>query len=114
MKLPDCVFEDPASFHTATEYEGGNRICSGVEFTGKIGYGSYLGPHTSLPQTCIGRYCSIAQNVLLAAGRHPTERFVSTHPAFFSTAQQAGFTYTEETREALKEKFLAWAKEYFA
>ena len=25
-----------------------------------------------------------------------------------------GFTYTEETREALKEKFLAWAKEYFA
>jgi len=30
-------------------------------------------------------------------GRHPVSRYVSTHPAFFSTAKQAGFTFVDQT-----------------
>ena len=95
---PDCFFEDPSCFDPSSEYEGGNRISRGTGFSGKIGYGSYIGPDSKLPNTIIGRYCSIAQNVQLAAGRHPSRTFVSTHPAFFSVMKQAGFTYVDRQK----------------
>jgi acetyltransferase-like isoleucine patch superfamily enzyme len=43
----------------------------------------------------IGRYCSIAADVVTIHGRHPTSGFVSTHPAFYSMREQAGFTYVQ-------------------
>jgi acetyltransferase-like isoleucine patch superfamily enzyme len=36
--------------------------------------------------------------VRVVVGRHPTKNFVSTHPAFFSTQAQAGFTFVAENR----------------
>ncbi len=32
------------------------------------------------------------------AGNHPTKRFVSVHPAFYSTLKQCGFTYVSENK----------------
>lgn len=98
QKAPDSYFADISSFDPFSEYEGGNNICSGVTFDGKIGYGSYIGPNSTLSKTSIGRYCSIAQSVQLAAGRHPSSQFVSTHPAFFSTLKQSGFSYVNEQK----------------
>ena len=73
-------------------YEGGNVIHARTYFRGDMGYGSYLGMHCSITGR-IGRYCSIAEGVKVVNGRHPTDTFVSTHPAFFSVRKQAGFTY---------------------
>ena len=83
-----------------TTLEGYNNI--GINSNIKnssLGYGSYIGNNCYLPHTKIGRYCSIASNVSVIIGTHPTNKFVSSHPSFFSTRKQAGFSFVD------KEKF---------
>lgn len=79
------------------ECEGMNVFGSNTSFRGKIGYASYVGTNCSLDAQ-IGRYCSIGSTVKVITGKHPTRRFVSTHPAFYSLKKQAGFTYVSENR----------------
>ncbi|RGS74952.1 CatB-related O-acetyltransferase [Coprococcus sp. AF21-14LB] len=74
-------------------FEGNNVIGSGTHFKGTLGYGSYIGNNSEINGK-IGKYCSIANNVHVIMGMHPTEIYVSTHPCFFSNKCQAGFTYT--------------------
>lgn len=61
-----------------------------------IGFGTYLGSYNTLYDVEIGKFCSIGSHINFAIGRHPVDKFVSTHPAFFSTKKQAGFTYVNE------------------
>src|SRR5512133_75665 len=80
-----------------TTYEGRNRVYKKVSIGNcNIGYGSYVGPNTTLLHTEIGRYCSIGPNVRTIIGKHPSKFFVSTCPAFFSLMKQNGFTFTDE------------------
>ena len=60
-----------------------------------IGFGSYTGSKCLIKNTKIGRYTSIGSNVVCIFGKHPSSTFVSTHPAFFSLREQAGFTYVQ-------------------
>lgn len=77
------------------KFEGMNILNKNVEFKGRLGYGTYIGADSSI-NAVIGRYCSIASHVVTIGGTHPTSNFVSTHPAFFSTKKQAGFTYVNK------------------
>jgi len=77
-----------------SELEGGNTILDGTTFNGRLGFGSYLGEHCQINGS-VGRFCSIAADVVTIAGRHPISEFVSTHPAFYSLKEQAGFTYVK-------------------
>jgi len=77
--------------------EGLNKILPKSEISGsRIGIGSYIGRNCVLPQTLIGRFCSLAGNIKVIRGSHPSNTFVSTHPAFFSPLKQAGFTFSEK------------------
>ena len=76
-------------------FEGQNNVWDNATFSGYMGYGSYIG-HSSIISGKIGRFSSIAYDVKTIFGNHPTSKFVSTHPAFFSTAKQTGFTYVSE------------------
>ncbi len=79
--------------------EGNNVFERNSSITGSsIGYASYLGAGTNIQKAKIGRYCSIGPNVQCVFGKHPTNTFVSTHPAFFSTRKQSGFTYINEQK----------------
>ena len=79
--------------------QGKNKMGKDAElFHSEIGYGSYLSAYSKLQYTKIGKYCSIGKNVESVFGKHPTKDWVSTHPAFFSTRKQAGFTYTDKER----------------
>ena len=78
-------------------FEGCNTIGEGAFFTGSIGYGSYIG-RASRINASIGRYCTISENVATVLGTHPVGDFVSVHPAFFSAAGQAGFTYVDTNK----------------
>ena len=79
----------------STKFEGHNKILSNVILDKvNIGYGTYIGNNSIFYNTVIGRYCSIGSNIKTIVSTHPTNKFVSTHPAFFSTKKQAGFTYT--------------------
>lgn len=79
----------------AVYFEGNNRIGRNASFRGRLGYGSYMGDRCSI-NAIIGKYCSIASDVVTISGSHPTQNFVSTHPAFFSIRKQAGFTYVSQ------------------
>lgn len=80
-----------------TMFEGKNKIGANCNISGSyIGLGSYIGNNSIITETQIGRYCSIANDVHVIHGFHPTEKFLSTHPAFYSITKQAGFTFTKE------------------
>lgn len=79
-----------------TTFEGQNIVNRQTSITNsRIGFGTYIGEKSHIINTIIGRYCSIASNVKVIADTHPTFKFVSTHPAFFSINKQAGFTYVD-------------------
>jgi acetyltransferase-like isoleucine patch superfamily enzyme len=72
-------------------------ICNNVTFgkynwTGKyvamenvsLGDFSYVSSNSVILEASIGKFCSIGPNVKVAPGKHPTKKFVSTHPALFS------------------------------
>lgn len=81
-------------------FEGRNIISEGVSLTGhsSVGYGSYIGAYSKLCDAEIGRYTCISSYVSLVGGKHPTNNWVSIHPAFFSVQKQSGFTYVTEQK----------------
>jgi acetyltransferase-like isoleucine patch superfamily enzyme len=79
-----------------SKFEGSNVLNENVFFDGYLGYASFIGSNSYFVKSNIGRFCSIASEVKVIIGNHPSKVFVSTHPAFFSTRKQAGFSYTKE------------------
>lgn len=85
-----------AVFNKKTSFEGSNKIHKGaIVSNSDIGYGTYIGENTQLANCKIGRYCSIGSNVKVISATHPTQKFVSTSPMFYSTLKQTGCTYCE-------------------
>lgn len=77
--------------------EGSNYFGDYTSFTSsEIGFASYVSENSFFQKTKIGSYTSIGPNVRCVFGNHPANTFVSTHPAFFSTRKQAGFSYTDK------------------
>lgn len=62
---------------------------------------SKLGDFTYIAENCIlngvtfGKFCSIGPNTRMGMGMHPVNVFVSTHPAFYSTKNQAGVSFAD-------------------
>ena len=83
------------------QVEGMNKIYSHSSFGGILGYGSYIGHHSSLTAK-IGRFCSISNHVICNAGIHPFQApFATTSPCFFSLRKQNGATFA--TQQMLNE-----------
>lgn len=63
----------------------------------KVAYGdySYSAMNVTMMNCNIGKFCSIAQGVSIGLGKHPLENFVSTHPSFYSTNKQCGFSFSD-------------------
>lgn len=86
-----------AYVNRSTVFEGANVIHNGSTLSNTfVGYATYVGANSTIPFARIGRYCSVADNVVVVAYTHPSSRFISTHPAFFSLLKQCGFTYVEK------------------
>lgn len=85
------------NFNMLTEFEGNNYLSDHSSLTSSfIGFASYLGAKTEISNAKIGRYTSIGPNTNCIHGQHPSNTFVSTHPAFFSKRAQVGFTFVKE------------------
>ena len=82
---PDCNFEEHVTIY------GGCRILSS-----SFGKMTYVGQGSRIAHAKIGKFCSISQEVVIGPGKHPTDRFFSTHPVFFSTKGQSGKTYVKQ------------------
>ena len=59
---------------------------------------SYIGSRCTLIGTDIGSFCSIAADVRIIAGEHPTKTWVSTHPSFYSKNCVTGISFVEEDK----------------
>lgn len=82
-----------------SKFEGRNRIGrNSIIINSSFGYGSYIGNYCVITNARIGRFCSIASNVELIVGTHPTKDFVSTHPSFFSLNPPTGESFVRECR----------------
>lgn len=85
-------------FNIHNYFEGYNVIGQNVIMgTSHIGLGTYIADASVIKNTFIGKFCSIGSNIQTGMGVHPSKEFVSTHPAFFSTQMQAGFSFVNET-----------------
>lgn len=72
----------------------------------KIGDFSYLAQNATINNTSIGKFCSIGPNLISGWGVHPTNG-ISTHPMFYSTLKQNGFTLSNEDKiEEIKPIFI--------
>lgn len=88
----ECLIERDAVVYGACAFEGKNKISPNAHVTHtSMGYGSYIGKNSVFSHTVIGRFCSIGDDVKLVRATHPIDDFVSTHPAFYSTATRSSF-----------------------
>ena len=79
-----CNIHWHTEIDTKTQFEGCNTVMPHVGLTDcKIGYMSYIGNNTIFFKTDIGRFCSIADNVTIIFGEHPSSVFASTSQAFY-------------------------------
>lgn len=79
-------------------FEGGNFCGRNVELKGsKIGYGTFINENSEFRMVKCGRFCSIAKNVTVGFGMHPTSQNITTSPYFYSdTTKLYGFKYTDK------------------
>ncbi len=77
-------------------FEGCNTLGEKSVFAGKMGYGSYLSSRCKI-EGKIGRYTSIAPDVVCSRGVHPYRSpYVATSPMFYSTNRITGDTYAKK------------------
>ncbi len=82
-------------------FEGMNVIWSNTTFKGTMGLGSYIGADSVITAK-VGRFTSIATEVLTIFGTHPyTYPYATTSPAFFSMRGQCGKNFAK--RQIVKE-----------
>jgi acetyltransferase-like isoleucine patch superfamily enzyme len=61
-----------------------------------LGNFTYVASNTKINRTRIGKFCSIGPNCQIGIGKHPSNKFVSTHPIFYSTRKQAQITFSDK------------------
>jgi acetyltransferase-like isoleucine patch superfamily enzyme len=62
-----------------------------------IGNYTYISENSIINNTIIGKFCSIGPNLISGWGTHPTNG-ISTHPMFYSIAEQNGMTLSSENK----------------
>lgn len=63
-----------------------------------IGKMTYIANNCNFVNTSFGKYCSIGPECRVIFGDHPTNTFVSTHPAFYSFQRPAGKCYVSTNK----------------
>lgn len=95
----NSIVEKKVDLYHGCVCEGHNRIVTRTMLVHtKMGFGSYIGSDCEFHNCSVGRYSCVGQRVRIIIGDHPTNTFVSIHPAFYSTRRQAGFSYVNENK----------------
>lgn len=58
---------------------------------------TYISNNTKIANTKIGKFSSVGPDVTIGLGKHPSRKFVSTHPIFFSKRSQAGISFADKS-----------------
>jgi acetyltransferase-like isoleucine patch superfamily enzyme len=57
---------------------------------------TYVAMNTRISNAKIGSFCSIGFNVIIGTGCHPSSKFVSTHPIFYSSLKQSQVAFADK------------------
>lgn len=104
IQTKNVYFSPKANIDQHAVFEGQNKIGTNSWFDGYMGFGSYIGAECII-KAKVGRYCSIGHKVSVLTGTHPSHKFVSTNPVFFSLGLQNGTTYI--SKQKFKEEVYA-------
>ena len=90
---PGCTIEHGAPIGGRFSYGAGVVICAGARLhdVDIAGY-SYVGVASQIQYASIGRFCSIAPEVRIGLGRHPTG-LVSTYPGLYRSGASAAVRF---------------------
>lgn len=84
-------------FSPTTTFGGWNKVHKGsVVSSSCIGRYTFIGTDSYMPESFIGSFCSIGNNVQVIAETHPSRDFLSTSPVFYSTNIPCGKTFAKE------------------
>lgn len=107
------IFHSKVKINKSTVFEGHNAIHQNTEIRGSyIGMGTYIANNSILRKVKVGRFCAIGDNLKTGLGLHPLKKYVSIHPAFFSTKEQAGFTFVNN-QSFEEHKYVDELKKYY-
>lgn len=82
-----------------SDFEGKNSVALGSSVIDSyMGYGTYCASNCFIRNTKIGRYCCIGKNVRIIDVTHPSKKFVSVHPAFFSKQNVVDLSYVSSNK----------------
>lgn len=62
-----------------------------------LGNFSYIGKNSVLNNVTIGKFTCISSDVICGLGKHPSRKFVSIHPIFYSTQRQSKITFSPKS-----------------
>lgn len=94
--IKKCIFEKGSSVDLHSVLEGENKIGYRTKIRNSmIGKGSYISGYSEIENCIIGRYCSIGPRVNVLLGTHPTTKYVSTHPSFYSVNSPIKSSFVE-------------------
>lgn len=98
-KIPKTCRVIPSKDISQLKCEGYNTIAENViAHNCELGFASGISKWSMLYNTKIGRYTVMAFGLQVITGTHPTGKFATVHPAFYSLLKQYGFTYVDEQK----------------
>ena len=82
-RFKKSIIDSGSSFCNSSILNPNSRVLSDCVFNNVIlGSYSYVGRNSLLQNVTIGKFCSIANNVMIGLGKHPIDKF-STSPIFY-------------------------------
>jgi acetyltransferase-like isoleucine patch superfamily enzyme len=97
-RFENCIIYPGVRIDTLSKLGRHNVIFSNTSVIKSIiGDHTFIQKNSSINFAYIGKYCSIAMNVHVGPGQHPTS-FVSSHPAFYSSSQPLSKSYSKIDR----------------
>jgi acetyltransferase-like isoleucine patch superfamily enzyme len=96
LKNKNVVIEFGATYTKDSQFDKYVKLYKNSNINkSSIGKMSYVGHRSIISRATIGRFCTIAPDVKIGLGVHPTH-LVSIHPAFYSTKKQSPICFSDE------------------
>lgn len=89
------------SYLKNVRFEGNNTIFDNCRITKTvIGNRTYISSNARITNCEIGRFCSIAKDVVIGLSKHPVNEFISSHPFIYKkyTANNSSYNFQENEK----------------
>lgn len=97
-RFKECVFYRGVRIDDVSKIGRFNVLFSNVAvINSTIGDHTFVQKNSMIINADIGKFCSIASNVSISLGKHPTS-YVSSHPAFYSVSQPLAKTFSDQDK----------------